>query len=107
MTDTHAASVLADLQDQIRRAERRLTEIREEEIALAGELVDETEVAWVLAEFGTLWGALTPREQMRVVDLLVERVDYDGQNGSVSITFRPTGIKTLGAELDETEDYPA
>jgi hypothetical protein len=39
--------------------------------------------------------------------LLVERVDYDGQNGSVSITFRPTGIKTLGAELEETEEYAA
>jgi hypothetical protein len=39
--------------------------------------------------------------------LLVERVDYDGQNGSVSITFRPTEIKTLGAELEETEEYAA
>jgi hypothetical protein len=34
--------------------------------------------------------------------LLVERVDYDGQNGSVSIIFRPNGIRTLGAERDGT-----
>jgi site-specific DNA recombinase len=107
VTDEYTAGLVADLQDRIRRAERRLTEITEEQFALAGELVDAAEVARVLAEFGDLWGALTPREQMRVVDLLVERVDYDGQNGSLSITFRPTGIKTLGVERDETEEYAA
>jgi site-specific DNA recombinase len=107
VTDEYTAGLVADLQDRIRRAGRRLAEVREEEVALADDLVDEAEVARVLAEFGTLWGALTPREQARVVELLVERVDYDGQNGSVSITFRPAGIKTLGAEWDETEEYAA
>jgi site-specific DNA recombinase len=29
----------------------------------------------------------------------VERVDYDGAQGKVSITFHPTGIKTLAEEL--------
>jgi len=42
----------------------------------------------------------------RVVQLLVERVDYDGTTGKVSITFHPSGIKTLADELDDqdTED---
>jgi site-specific DNA recombinase len=107
VTDESTAGLVADLQDGIRRAGRRLTEICEEEVALADGLVDAAEVARVLAEFDNLWGALTPREQTRVVELLVERVDYDGQKGSGSITFRPTGIKTLGAKLDETEEYAA
>lgn len=34
-----------------------------------------------------------------MVQLLVERVDYDGARGKVSITFRPAGIKTLADEL--------
>jgi site-specific DNA recombinase len=34
-----------------------------------------------------------------MVHLLVERVDYDGARGKVSITFHPTGIKTLADEL--------
>lgn len=46
-----------------------------------------------------VWGSLTPREQVRVVQLLVERVDYDGSKGKVSISFRPAGIKTLAGEL--------
>ena len=53
-----------------------------------------------------MWDSLTPREQARVVQLLVERVDYDGATGKVSITFHPSGIKTLADELasHETED---
>jgi site-specific DNA recombinase len=42
---------------------------------------------------------LTLREQTRVVQLLVERVDYDGAKGKIAITFHPTGIKTLAGEL--------
>jgi hypothetical protein len=39
---------------------------------------------------------------------LVERVDYDGANGNVSITFRPSGIKTLADELaDRTKEDAA
>ena len=42
----------------------------------------------------------TPRGQIRVVELLVERVDYDGARGKVSVTFHPSGIKTLAAEIN-------
>jgi len=34
-----------------------------------------------------------------VVQLLVERVDYDGSQGKVAITFQPTGIQALADEL--------
>jgi hypothetical protein len=34
-----------------------------------------------------------------VVQLLVERVTYDGAQGKVAITFHPTGIRTLADEL--------
>lgn len=36
---------------------------------------------------------------MRIIQLLVERVDYDGATGKVTITFHCSGIKTLGDEL--------
>ena len=47
--------------------------------------------------------ALVPREQARVLELLIERVEHDGANGDVAITFRPTGIKTLAAEFEYEE----
>jgi hypothetical protein len=48
---------------------------------------------------------LTPPEQVRLVQLLVERADYDGAKGKVSMTFRPEGIQTLAEErAGQTEE---
>jgi site-specific DNA recombinase len=105
-TDTPATARLADLQERIRGAERRATETRQQAIALSRSTVDESEVAAVMAKFDPIWDSLTPSEQARVVQLLVERVDYDGSTGNVSTTFHPGGIKTLADELacHNTED---
>lgn len=104
--NTPATARLADLQERIRGAERRATEIREQVIALSREIVDQREVAKAMAMFDPVWDSLTPSEQARVVHLLVERVEYDGTTGKVSITFHPSGIKTLADELagHNTED---
>jgi len=92
---------LADLQDRIRTAERRATQVRQKIITLSRELVDTREVAQACSLFDPVWETLTPREQARVLHLLIERVDYDGEQGNISITFHPTGIKTLADELQE------
>jgi hypothetical protein len=42
-----------------------------------------------------------------VIELLVERVNYDGDGGYISITFRPSGIKTLASELAERKEEAA
>jgi site-specific DNA recombinase len=90
---------LAELQDRIRAAEQRLTEVREEVAAYERERLTECDVEKALAGFDPVWQALTPREQTRIVQLLVQRVDYDGARGKVAITFQATGIKTLASEL--------
>jgi site-specific DNA recombinase len=104
--NTPATARLADLQERIRVTERRATEVREQVIALRHKLVDEREVAKAMSVFDPVWESLAPREQARVVQLLVERVDYDGANGKVTITFHPNGIRTLADELasQDTED---
>jgi site-specific DNA recombinase len=102
-----ATARLADLQERITGAERRATEIREQVIALSRNIVDQHEVAKAMAIFDPVWDSLTPREQARVVQLLVERVDYDGTTGKVAITFHPSGIKTLADELAEHEQEDA
>jgi site-specific DNA recombinase len=96
---------LADLQERIRGAEQRATQIREQVITLSRSIVDQREVEKAMAIFDPVWDSLTLREQVRVVQLLVERVDYDGSSGKISITFHPTGIKTLADGLaGESED---
>src|SRR6266849_3717059 len=94
---TPAVSRLADLQERIGNAERRITAIGEHMITLRRELADED--ASALAIFDPLWETLPPGEQTRVVQLLVERVDYDGARGKIAITYHPAGIATLADEL--------
>ncbi len=90
---------LAELHERIGTAEGRVRKLREQIHAIHHHLLAEDEAALAMSVFDPVWGSLTPKEQARVVHLLVERVDYDGSKGKVSIAFRPTGIKTLANEL--------
>jgi site-specific DNA recombinase len=69
--------------------------------------IEEEEVASALEEFDAVWAALTPREQARVLALLIERVDHDGAAGAVEITFHPTGVKALAANVGSHEETAA
>jgi site-specific DNA recombinase len=90
-----AASLLADLQERIAAAEQRLAEVQGETQRLQREQIDETYVARALAQFEPVWEALSPREQERLLQLLIERIDYDGRDGTLSITFHPNGFDAL------------
>ncbi|HSG69085.1 MAG TPA: hypothetical protein VLA12_01650 [Planctomycetaceae bacterium] len=34
-----------------------------------------------------------------MLELLIERVDYDGEEETLSVTFRPTGFREVAEEL--------
>jgi site-specific DNA recombinase len=86
------------MQQRIGHLEQRITRLRTQMEALEQERLDEAEARRALAGLDLAWTALTPQEQARVVGLLVSRVDYDGAQGKVSITFHPVGLKTLAGE---------
>ncbi len=91
---------LAELQDRIRETEQRATEVREELLKAEGEHVDQEKMTTALSLFDPVWDALLPKERVRVMQLLVDRVVYDGKNGKVSVSFRPAGIRTLAFEAE-------
>ena len=95
------AARLGELNERIRTGEQAMTALRERAVALSREVVDEGEIADALAAFDPVWETLTPKEQARVVRLLVQQVDYDGSTGTVSLTFHPDGLKTLAAQVEE------
>jgi site-specific DNA recombinase len=97
-SESPAVARLADLHDRIGTGERRLAEIQDEVVALERDLIDEAEVTRALAAFDPVWEALTSHEQAHLIGLLVERVDYDGRQGIISITFHAAGIQTLADE---------
>ena len=45
-----------------------------------------------------VWRHLSPREQSRVLHILIKSVEYDGTGHQVGITLRPTGIAALSAD---------
>jgi site-specific DNA recombinase len=90
---------LAETQERIRGAEQQLLKLREQMCALRQRRLDADEVALALTQFGPVWESLAPREQTRLVQLLIEKVEFDGVNGRVAIAFYPTGIKSLAEEL--------
>jgi site-specific DNA recombinase len=92
---------MADLLDRIRGAEVRLAQVHGELARLGRDMIDEDEAARALAAFDPVWETLTLREQGRVLRLLIQRVDYDGDKGTVSVTFHPAGIETLSREYAE------
>ncbi|NLY01558.1 MAG: recombinase family protein [Rhodopirellula sp.] len=95
-TNGHAASRLAELHERLREAEQRLSELRDQSERARRGVVTKAEVDSALEAFTPLWDALSPREQARVLQLLIQRVDYDGENGKIAVTFHTNGIRTLG-----------
>lgn len=51
-----------------------------------------------LREFELVWQALSPREQARVLQLLVERVVYSAVEETIAVTFRPTQLQSISAD---------
>jgi site-specific DNA recombinase len=52
--------------------------------------------------FDPLWETMRSAERERVIQLLLERVAYNGKEGTVAITFRASGIKTLANQQQDT-----
>ncbi len=86
---------LADLQDIIRSAEQRMTQLREELIAVERDTLDSGDLVRALAVFDPVWESLNSSEQSRILHLLLDKVGYDGSTGKVTISFRSLGIKEL------------
>src|SRR5262249_3344339 len=97
--DGAALGFTADLQARIGSAEQQLVRLKEQMQALRRRRLNEDEVAVALGQFGPAWESLTPREQARLVQRLVEKVEHDGQAGTVAITFHAAGIKALADEI--------
>jgi hypothetical protein len=44
------------------------------------------------------WNALPPQQRVSLIQRLIERVDYDGVAGQVSVTFHASAIHMLAQE---------
>jgi site-specific DNA recombinase len=98
---------LSELHGRVAAVQDRIQKVREQVQTIRRTRLDDEQASASLAAFEPVWQALEPRERMRVVRLLIERVDYDGARGKVTMAFRPTGIRALAEELAPAENAVA
>lgn len=90
----------AEVSNQVtQEAERRLVK--------QGGRLDREAARVALANFHEVWSTLSPGERFRVMQLLVERVEFDHASEQIAITFRPTGIASLTPEPDTIHEGAA
>lgn len=88
-------SKLADLQEQIQQAESYLCNTNAAIETSRCKIISDDQIKQSLQEFDALWDSLSLKDQSRILHLLIERVDYNGAESTVSISFRPNGIENL------------
>ncbi len=79
---------LQKLESAVTRIDQRLTEIQTELASINRKTVDKDDVTEALLSFGPMWDELFPAEKTRIVNLLIERVKYDGVTEKVLIIFQ-------------------
>ena len=94
---------LAELHERIGTVEQRVGKVREQIKSVTAQLIPKAEATRALSAFDPVWATLTPNEQARAIGLLVERVQYDGRDGTVTVSFHPAGIPTLADELADRQ----
>jgi site-specific DNA recombinase len=97
-TEACAARILA-LQELTEAAEGRGPEIDLKIALLQRERIEEAEAMAAFGDFELAWGQLSPKEQARLLSLLVARIAYDAVGGTVAVSFHVTGIKGLAQQI--------
>jgi site-specific DNA recombinase len=94
-TTTKVTARIANLHERLSGADRCLADIETRIAELECQTVTQSEARAAFADFDSLWESLIPREQARLLNLLISTVEYDGEASTVSVTFRPTSIRSL------------
>ena len=48
-----------------------------------------------------MWELLRPRERVQLLELLIERVQYDRNEGTLEVEYHPTAIAALIEHAEE------
>jgi site-specific DNA recombinase len=88
-------SMVADLHEKIQKTSARLAELDHLLTKLESERITATDVTLAFEDFDKLWQTLSSRQQAKLIGLIVERVEYDANRGTMAICFHDTAITTL------------
>ena len=92
---------LAELNERTSQAEPELHQLLIRISQLKASQLADAEIKAAFSDFDTLWRSVSQREQGKLMEVLVERVEYDPHDVAISVSFHRSGIKTLAAKADE------
>lgn len=99
-----SAGRISDLNDQIREADRRASEIMTTVERHRAEVLSPADLQAAFADFDNVWTALAPRAQVKMLQLLINKVVFDALESSIEVSFYPSGVKALaGGAADGSE----
>ncbi len=70
----------------------RQAEIKDELAGLDSQAIDREQLTRALESFDPIWSVLLAPEKERVLQLLIEHIDYDGETQKLSIAWRLGGM---------------
>ena len=92
---------LAELNERTTKLELELHQLHNRVSQLELSELADAEIKAAFGDFDTLWKSVSQREQGKLMEVLVERVEYDPNDVAISVSFHRSGIKTLAAKADE------
>jgi hypothetical protein len=94
---------LASLSDRLRRDQKRCLNIDEQIARIETGTPNRMAVLKAITDLQTLWDHLTIGERSRLVSTLIERIDHDPVESTISITLSPTGLQSFGSGNQDHE----
>ena len=89
------ADELADLQEELVKIEKAVVSINRQIVELEQRKIGEDELTGAFEAFDPMWDQLRPAEKTRLIHLLVQCIEYDGEGEQISITYHPGGLRNL------------
>ncbi|TWU38665.1 DNA-invertase hin [Novipirellula aureliae] len=102
---TNKASVdhIAAVQERITDNEQRYNSLKLLVDQHRDETISYVEIRDALHQFDEMWDAMSRKERCRLIELIIQTVNFDAAAGTIDILFQTTGIKTLCPDFNLLE----
>ncbi len=94
-------AAIAELHDRIADADKRLTDLDEQIQEWQKEQLTQDNVEATFVNFDDFWITLSPREQAFALGCVIERIEFDAFDSSLSMEFHSEAIQALARDQQE------
>ena len=107
-TQGHSISTrLDELEGQAGALQGKLADLERQISTLEAAAIDGPDLAEALSLFDPIWEVLYPTERARIIQLLIDRIDFRGKDTPLEIEFSPAGIRMLADEITTVTEKTA